>query len=334
MVQNLIKYEHEEKNETNGENKEEEEIKYYDTILETIEEGFTSENYDTSNLDKGEDEVIETEKITITFTTSQNQKNDINKNISSINLGECEILLKNYYNISINETLYMKKLDIVQEGMKTKKVEYDVYSKLSGKNLIKLNLTVCKNSKVSISLPFELMESLDIFNSSSGYYNDICYTTTSDDGTDISIKDRKNEYVNGNKVICQDDCDFTNYDYDTLKAKCSCKVKESSSSFIDININKTKILENIKEIKNFANFKFLICHKKLFTKKGLLNNIGSYLILVIILTHIINIFIFYIKQLSLINKIINNITFGITNYILIKSDKKELNNDNMCYNNW
>ena len=267
--------------------------------------------------------MIETEKITIIFTTSKYQKKDINSNISSINLGECEILLRNYYNISINETLYMKKLDIVQEGMKTKKVEYDVYSKLSGKNLIKLNLTVCKNSKGSISLPFELMESLDIFNSSSGYYNDICYTTTSDVGTDLSLKDRKNEYVNGNKMICQDDCDFANYDYDTLKAKCSCKVKESSSSFIDMNINKTKILENIKEIKNFANFKFLICHKKLFTKKGLLNNIGSYLILVIILTHIINIFLFYIKQLPLINKKIKDIVFGIKNYELIESDKKK-----------
>ena len=121
-------------NETNEDNKEEE-IKYYDTILEIIETGFTSDNYDTSILDKGEDEMIETEKITIIFTTAKYQKKDINSNMSSINLGECEILLRNYYNISINETLYMKKLDIVQEGMKTKKVEYDIYSKLSENNV-------------------------------------------------------------------------------------------------------------------------------------------------------------------------------------------------------
>ena len=30
---------------------------------------------------------------------------------------------------------YMKKIDIIQEGMKTKKVEYDVYCKLKGTNL-------------------------------------------------------------------------------------------------------------------------------------------------------------------------------------------------------
>ena len=34
--------------------------------------------------------------------------------------------------------------------MKTLKVEYDVYAKLNGKNLIKLNLTVCEKSKISI----------------------------------------------------------------------------------------------------------------------------------------------------------------------------------------
>jgi len=43
-------------------------------MLQNIEEGFTSEDYDTSNLDKGKDEIIEAEKMTVTFTTTQNQK--------------------------------------------------------------------------------------------------------------------------------------------------------------------------------------------------------------------------------------------------------------------
>ena len=32
--------------------------------------------------------------------------------------------------------------------MKAKKIEYNVYSKLSGNNLVKLNLSVCENSKI------------------------------------------------------------------------------------------------------------------------------------------------------------------------------------------
>ena len=90
----------------------EEKIKYYDNLLKIIEDEFT-ENYDTSKIDNGEDEVIKTEKITVTFTTSENQKNNINNNQTTIDLGECENLLRIEYNISPNETLYMKKMDIV-----------------------------------------------------------------------------------------------------------------------------------------------------------------------------------------------------------------------------
>ena len=60
----------------------------------------------------------------------------------------------------------MKKIDIVQEGMKASKVEYDVYCKLFGTNLIKLNLTVCNNSKISIYVPFIITDNLDKYNSS------------------------------------------------------------------------------------------------------------------------------------------------------------------------
>ena len=43
---------------TNEKKEKEEEIKVQDMILETIEEGFISDNYDTSNLEKGKDKII------------------------------------------------------------------------------------------------------------------------------------------------------------------------------------------------------------------------------------------------------------------------------------
>ena len=339
-----------EKNETIKMSKEEE-IDYYDNIIEIIEERFT-DNYDTSNIDKGKDEVIETEKMTITFTTTQNQRNNINYNMSSIELGTCETLLRKDYNISINEALYMKKIDIAQEGMKTQKVEYDVYCKLSGENLIKLNLTACKNSRISIFVPIKITENLELqgkelqafidkLNINSGYYNDICYTTTSEEGTDITLKDRKINYINRDMIVCQEDCDFAKLEPQTLLVECSCEVKESSSSIADMSINIDKLLENFKNIKNFANLNFLVCHKKLFNKNGIKNNIGSYLILVIILFHILTIIIFYLKQYLQIKVKIKDISFGINEYQLIeenatkkktKLNKKKLNNNNIIKN--
>ncbi len=56
----------------------EEEIEYYDSILKNIEDLFTSKNYDISNLENGKDDCIKTEKMTVTFTTTRNQKNNIN----------------------------------------------------------------------------------------------------------------------------------------------------------------------------------------------------------------------------------------------------------------
>ena len=309
------------KNETVKKTKEEEKV-YYEEVLEVAEEFFKSDDYDTSKIDNGEEEKIETEKMTITFTTTQNQKDNIDIYSTSIDIGECETLLRRYYNISSNESLYIKKIDIAQEGMKTSKVGYDVYCKLFGKGLVKLNLTACEDTKISISIPIVITDSIDKLNSSSGYYNDICYTTTTEDGTDITLKDRKNEYAKGDKIICQEDCDFTGYDYKTYKAKCLCKAKESSSSLNDFNIDKTQLLKNIKDIKNIANFNFLICYKKLFNLEGIKKNVGSYLLISIIILHLFNIIIFYIKQFPLIKNKIKEIVFGINENDLLEKNKK------------
>ena len=272
--------------------------------------------------------MIKNEKLTITLTTPQNQRNNININMTKIDLGECEILLRKFYNISDNESLYIKKIDINQEDMKTLKVEYDVYAKLFGKNLIKLNLTACENSKISISIPIIINDQLDKFNISSGYYNDICYTATSEDGTDILLKDRQNEFIDKDKIVCQEDCDFSEYDYDTFVAKCSCKVKKCSDSFADMNINKKKLLENFKNIKSIVNFSFLVCYKKLFNKEGILFNIGFYLLLFIILFQIITIIIFSFKQFSSLKKII----FNFASEINAKKQDKKIEKDKLKKN--
>ena len=349
-ITNIMKEKKEVKEVNNTKNEtvkltKEEEKEYYEEVLQATEEFFKSENFDTSNIDSGKEEKIETEKMTITFTTTQNQKNNIDDiNTTSIDMGDCEGLIRKYYNLSINETLYIKKIDIVQEGMQISKVGYDVYSKLFGKALVKLNLTACENIKISILIPVKINEPLDKLNSSSGYYNDVCYTTTSKDGTDITLRDRKKEYAIGDKIVCQEDCVFSDYDYNTFKAKCDCKAKESSTSIIDIDIDKDKFLKNIKDIKNFANFNFLVCYKKLLNAKGLLKNIGSYILLFILLFHLFSIIYFYNKQFPLMKNKIKDIIFGISEKHLLKrknpkkkkesiNKKKNDKNKNLIANN-
>ena len=192
-------------NDLDNKKTKEEEINAYDNILKNIEVIYTK-GYDTTYIDNGNDEIIDIEKMKVILTTSDRQKNNINSNMTTIDLEECEYSLRKFYNIFNDIKIYIKMLEISQEGMRIPKIEYDIYSKLNGENLIKLNISTCKNNKISLSIQINNIDNIDIINSSSGYYNDFCDTATSDSGTDITIKDRKDEYPS--KALCQDDCDF------------------------------------------------------------------------------------------------------------------------------
>ena len=282
-----------------------EEIKLNDNLLNKAEEGFTSENYDTSNLDNGTDAIIETEKMKIVFTTSKNQKNNTNNNMTTLDLGECEVLLREFYNISEEEQIYMKKIEVKQEGVNIPKIEFDVYSKLNGENLIKLNKSICSQTKVSIFTPTSQDIDINKLNSSSDYYNDPCYVPSSDDGLDISLSDRKNEF--SDYAVCQDDCELSEYDKSLHKAKCDCKVTETSLSFGDMTIDKEKLFSNFKDFKNIANVNLLVCYQTLFSKKGLIHNIGFYIVVPILIFHLICIIIFYCYSKNKLEEKINKI---------------------------
>jgi hypothetical protein len=203
---------------------------------------------------------------------------------------------------------------VIQKKMKIPKVEYNVYSKSYDKNLKRLNLSVCENSEIFISIPIKLTENLDQLNSSSGYYNDICYIAKSDSGTDISLTDRKKEFIEKNKTVCQDDCIFEEYDKINEKAKCSCKAKESKLLFTDMKIDRVKLYNNFIDIKNIANIKILKCGSVLFSKNGIISNIAFFIIAPVVLFHIISIIIFYYKQKKIIKNKIKDISFGISHW--------------------
>ena len=133
--------------------------------------------------------------------------------------------------------------------------------------------------------------------------------------------EKKNLFF-GNQTVCQDECEFSEYDYNNQKVKCSCKVKESSSSLAEMKINKTKLYENFINIKNIANIKLLVCFNELFSDKGIQNNIAFYIIIPIIIFHVIVIILFYTKYKKTIKDTIEDISFGIKYWGLVKIDEK------------
>ena len=274
-------------------NEKEKEIKLMDLMLKNIGDNFLSGDYDTSKLDKGEDDVYELGKMTITFTTPENQKNNTNKNVTIIDLGYCETLLRDENHMQDNETLYIKKIDIIQDGIKIPKIEYEVYRKVFGNNFVKLNLSICGDNKVSITVPVEISEkeNMDKLNTSSEYFNNICYKASSNTGTDMSLKDRQKEFVEGNKTLCQEDCDFSDYNHSFKVANCSCKIKESPSSVADMNINKDKLYTTFDNKKSSSNLGITSCNV-LSSKENIISNVGFFLLLAILAIFIVVFIIF------------------------------------------
>ena len=279
-------------------------------------------------IENNTDLLIENDDIIFQFTSSENQDKKRYDNISIIKLGECEKLLRKENNMNEKDSLLIFKLDIKKEGYSIPLVEYEIYDY---NKKIQLDLNVCGNNNNKIEILFPLSDvQNEIFkhNISSKYYNDICFSYTSEKGTDIILNDRKNEFIDKNMSLCDSNCDLIEYSKEINMSKCECEVKIKIPFIDKIVIDKQKLKRKFKDINNIMNIKLLKCYKELFTSKGLKVNIGSYIILLMIFINIICIILFLIKGLNFLLKIINK----IISQNLIKSENKIINKKNNEYN--
>ena len=74
-----------------------------------------------TEIDNGIDKKKFEKNLIFVFTSTLNQKNNEDKNNITMNLGQCENNLKNDYNISLNDTLYILQIISEEEGMKNTK---------------------------------------------------------------------------------------------------------------------------------------------------------------------------------------------------------------------
>ena len=305
-----------------------------DTIFQIIKNKLNNGEINLTYLDSGNyfyAEVSET-KFTI-YKTEDTEENDLK---TKIDLGECGDKLKANKSLSKSISLYILYIEKSQDGMQISKTGYEVYFYNTNTNAYeKMDLGVCKGMKINKSVYVNISEGdIDKYNSSSDYYNDICYTYTSDNGTDVTLTDRRSEYVDKNYAVCEDDCDFISYNSKSGEAICSCSVKETLSKISEMKIDKEKLKSNFINFKNIANISMLKCHRLLFSSK-IIKNIGCIISSVIILVELIDMIIFYSFAYNIFSKKIRDIVEikileSKTNNINIHSMKGNKNkiNDN------
>ena len=133
----------------------------------------------------------------------------------------------------------------------------------------------------SLSLISDLEDSgYNAFDINDDFYNDICSTYTAQNGADMTLSARKNNIYDSVKEIylCQDGCEFEEFDTETSKAVCSCNVQESQSviDISKISFNKTKFFDSFYNTLYNSNFRVVKCVKLVFSLKGMKSNYGSY----------------------------------------------------------
>ena len=278
-----------------------------DKLIESIKEQLMngSLNILLLNVTDGEKkDLIAQDKNTIyQITTTENQNNNEYNNISTVNLGDCEDRLKGIYGIDKNLSLIIFKIDYYKEGLLIPVIGYEIYNPIN-KSL--LNLSYCEDILIKLNIPVSINEN-NVFkhDPNSEYYTDECFAYTTEKGTDILLDDRKSEYVDNNYSLCELNCNFSGYNEDTKKAICECETKTKIGLISDI-INNENVLSNDFSGDNSAsNVITMKCAHTLFTKEGLITNIGNYLLVFTFLFFLVSAIIFYKCGYAIIQ---NNIT--------------------------
>ena len=270
-----------------------------------------SETFDYTYIIKNQSVIIE--EFNILYEIISTNVSTKNKRISRIILGECETELKKFYDIKDKEPLYIFKADATVEGQTGPVVSYEIYYPLDGIHLSSLDLGVCEGMDIQIIIPTNVSDiDLDLFNKDSSFYNDICYPYTNENGTDMILADRKKEFEQKNRSLCEEGCTLINYNKEDGTVQCSCGVKLNIPFASQIKIDKNKLYEFI-NLKSIVNFKVMKCVRLLFSVKGIKKNIGFYTLIPIFLMYFVCIIFFYNKDFKLLKYKINEIIFAKRN---------------------
>ena len=229
--------------------------------------------------------------ITNHITNSKNElellKNmsNNNLNISIIDLGPCEVILRKEYHINDNDSLIFIKNENSAKRPSEKNVNFEVYEPYSK---TKLNLSICDDSPISIYLPMELSENTkqlyeqtkelgyNMFDLNDPFYQDICITFDSSNGTDISLSDRIDYIYNNDDTQCQPNCQFSNYSIESKYMECSCSTNENANNnnLKNDKFNSKKLYESFYDVLKYSNYKILKCFRIISNINELKNNIG------------------------------------------------------------
>ena len=256
---------------------------------------------------------------------NEKEKNDYN--LSIIDLGVCEEIIKKENNIDPSINLIILKYEKLTDIISEKALQYEVYEPI---NKTQLDLSPCLNTSIDIYFPASLKERKDLS-------TDICemYENEFGKGIDTLLYNRINDYHNNNETLFQSICNYSTYFYNSkfLKFECSIGDKYIDSERAE-KYNEEANIENLFETLNYANFKFLKCYKLIFDIHSLTTNYGSILAFTNFLIYSSFLITFIIKGISPFKKLISNSSIHSNdNNMINNSNSNQKENENTLKTN-
>ena len=298
----------------------------YRRLLENIEILFIKERL----LLNKEKYSISGNNILFIFSTSEIEEKELidNYNHSSIILGEVEILLKKLYSIPDQLPIPILKIEILNNYSNIIELKYELFNPLDLYR--KLNLSLISENYIEIRLPNTLKQykldlisktknlGYNIFDLNDSFYNDICSIFTYNN-CDITLSERKKLLDLSDENLCLINCNYSNFDINTIRPICLCDIGLETFSNIsqslvkNINQKNNDLLNLVKtniDISKSSNIKVVKCFKIIFRMNLFTENYGFYIMLFM---NLFNIILLIFSPISKVNKQFNNYCNKIIN---------------------
>ena len=240
---------------------------------------------------------------------------------SNIDLGECEAQLKATYNLPSNISLIFFKFENIHSTNGQRDIQYEVYNPL---NYEKLNLSICEDLKIKISVPLELSDELialinniieqgyDPFDLNDKFYREICTPYNSENGTDVLLDDRE-EYIYStiaNETQCPSGCSSSSYSLDSKYITCECDANDTGIVALDLNhISTSNIASSFLSTLKNSNYKVMRCYNLVFNFKIFCHNYGSIITLIFFAIYVLFMIYYCCKDISPIKVSVSKLLF-------------------------
>ena len=231
---------------------------------------------------------------------------ELSINMPKIDFGSCYSKVSNNLNPPSNYSIIVALIEKVNE-QKQSSTFYSFYHPSTGEKIDASK--ICKDDEVIIhesvlaqlnnsnvdfeSTLFLAQQNINIFNISDEFYTNICFNFESPNGKDVPLKDRILTYY-PNITLCDDGCNVKGVDLDSMESICECKFNDIiNSEFFGGNAFVENALGEITDLLTSSNLMVLKCFKNVFSLDNMTNNIGGYIIILILFFQIISTLLYF-----------------------------------------